>query len=74
MTNRLVLRLNFPKKLALAGAAIVALSLPIVVGSFAQSRGAAPKFDVASIRRGCPGTKVRRVRPLAGSIIRLPDG
>jgi bla regulator protein blaR1 len=55
LTNRLVLRLNFPKKLALAGAAIVALSLPIVVGSFAQSRGAAPKFDVASIRRGCPG-------------------
>ncbi len=55
MTNRAVLRLNLAKKLALAVAAMAALALPIVVGSFAQSRGATLKFDVASIRRGCPG-------------------
>jgi len=56
MKNRVVLRLNFGKKLALAVAGVAALALPLVIGMLnapsiqAQSTATAPKFEVASIR------------------------
>ena len=64
MTRRAALRLNFAKKVALAVAGITALVLPITVGIMnaprlrAQSVAAgSPKFEVASIRPGCPGSE-----------------
>jgi uncharacterized protein (TIGR03435 family) len=57
MSNRIVLKLHFAKKLALAGASITALVSPIIVGMTnatvlrAQSASlATPKFEVASIK------------------------
>jgi bla regulator protein BlaR1 len=57
MKNRMMVRLNFTKKAALAAAGIAALALPITVGVLdaplirAQSAAIAkPKFEVASIR------------------------
>lgn len=57
MSNRIALRLNFVNELALAGAGITALLVPIVIGVMdapailAQSAAsAAPKFEVASIK------------------------
>jgi bla regulator protein BlaR1 len=57
MTNRNLFRLNFAKKVALTGAGIVALAVPIAVGVMnaplirAQSAAAAvPKFEVSSIK------------------------
>jgi bla regulator protein BlaR1 len=57
MSNRIVLRLNFAKKIALTVAGIAALAVPIAVGVMnaplirAQSAAAAvPKFEASSIR------------------------
>ncbi len=57
MTNRIVLRLTFAKKIALTVTGIAALSVPIAVGVMnaplirAQSAAAAtPKFEASSIR------------------------
>jgi len=54
MTNRMALRLNFAKKVALAVAGIAALALPIVIGMMnlprLRAQAATPKFEVASIR------------------------
>ncbi|MBI1790189.1 MAG: TIGR03435 family protein [Acidobacteria bacterium] len=56
MKNRVVLRLNFARKLALAVAGIVALAAPIAVGVMnaplirAQSATATPKFEASSIK------------------------
>jgi len=57
MTNRLVLKLNFAKKVALTVAGITALAVPVAVGVMnaalarAQSAAAAvPKFEASSIR------------------------
>jgi uncharacterized protein (TIGR03435 family) len=55
MMNRIVLRLNFGKKVALAAAGMAALAIPIVVGmmntpSIRAQTAATPKFEVASIR------------------------
>jgi bla regulator protein blaR1 len=58
MTNRIVFRLNLPKKLALTVAGIAAVAVPVAVGVMnapfirAQSAAAAvPKFAVSSIKR-----------------------
>jgi bla regulator protein blaR1 len=59
MKNRMAVRLNFAKKLALAVAGTAALAIPVVVGALnvpaigAQSSQSAPrpKFEVASIKR-----------------------
>jgi hypothetical protein len=60
MTNRIVLRLNFAKKAALAVAAICAVAGPIVIGIMnapyirAQSvPPGTPRFDTVSIQPGC---------------------
>ena len=57
MTNRIVLRLNFARRVALTVAGMAALALPIVVGMMrvpairAQSAATAtPRFEVASIK------------------------
>ncbi|MGA8030383.1 MAG: M56 family metallopeptidase [Bryobacteraceae bacterium] len=56
LTGRAACELNFAKKLALAGAGIAALGLPILVGIVstpavrAQSPLAAPKFEAVSIK------------------------
>ncbi len=58
MSNRVGLRLNFARKVALATAGAAALTVPIVVGIMhAQSPAgaAAPKFEVASIKRDVSG-------------------
>jgi bla regulator protein BlaR1 len=66
MTNRIVLRLNFTKKLALAVVGITAVTAPVIVGVMntplirAQSAAAAiPKFVEVTIRRcsDMPGLK-----------------
>jgi uncharacterized protein (TIGR03435 family) len=66
MTNRIVLRLNFAKKVALTVAGIAALAVPIAIGVMnaplirAQSAAAAvPKFEASSIRpcSDVPGLK-----------------
>ena len=60
MTNRNVLRLNFPKKAVLAVAGILALALPIAIGIVSAPRGRAqsapagtPAFETVSIQPGC---------------------
>lgn len=54
VTNRMVLRLNFAKKAALAVAGLVALAAPVVIGmmNLPRLRGQSPppKFEVASIK------------------------
>jgi uncharacterized protein (TIGR03435 family) len=64
MTNRIIRGLNFATKLALATAGLAALMVPVVLGILsgpalraqAQSATAStPKFEVASIKAGCPG-------------------
>jgi bla regulator protein BlaR1 len=54
MSNRMVLRLNFAKKAALAIAAVVALAAPIAVGilkaPIVRGQSTGPKFEVASIK------------------------
>ena len=49
MTNRVALRLNFAKKVALAGAGMAAVAAPIVVGIL-NAPAAALKFEVASVK------------------------
>ena len=77
MSNRIVFRLNFGKKVGLAIAGAVALLVPIVIGVTnapsvrAQS---APRFDVASIRP-CPegrGGGNTKMGPPGGSPIISP--
>jgi len=67
MANRAALRLNFARKMALAGTALAALALPIAIGVVhapamrAQAKPATaattpkPKFDAASIKPCQPG-------------------
>jgi bla regulator protein BlaR1 len=62
MTNRVVFRLNFAKRVALAVAAMAAVAVPIVLGMLNAPRARAqapaagtPKFEVVSIRPGCDG-------------------
>jgi len=64
MTNRMVLRLNIAKKVALVIAGIAAVAAPVVVGMMnlprLRAQAAIPKFEVASIRlcgSGDPGGK-----------------
>jgi len=49
MTNRVALRLNFAKKVALAGAGMAAVAAPIVVGIL-NAPAATLKFEVASVK------------------------
>jgi len=54
MTNRVVLKLNFVKKAALATASTIALAIPVTIGIVnihAQTKPATPKFEVASVKR-----------------------
>jgi bla regulator protein blaR1 len=70
MANRMMVRLNFAKKVVLAVAGIVALTGPIVIGVMnapyirAQSAAAAaiPQFETVSIQPGCaaPGAEQRK--------------
>jgi bla regulator protein BlaR1 len=60
MTNRAIPGLNRVKKLVLAGAAVAAVTLPILVGvgstpAIQAQSNASPKFDVASIKPCSPG-------------------
>ena len=58
MTNRIVLKLNFAKKFALAVAGMVALAVPMIIGILnvtAIHAQSTTKFEVASIRLGCGG-------------------
>jgi bla regulator protein BlaR1 len=74
MASRVIFRLNFAKKSALAVAAGVALALPILIGIVnvpgirAQVKGPTPKFEAASIRlsRECIGTEQKLTGPLPG--------
>ncbi len=54
MANRTALRLNVPKKVALAVAGMVALAVPVVIGMMnlprLRAQAAIPKFEVASIK------------------------
>lgn len=61
MTNRIVQKLNFGRKLLLAGAGMLAVAVPIAIGVSgpqmqAQSRPAHPAFEVTSVKpfRGDP--------------------
>ena len=78
MTNRLTRELSYGKKILLASAAILVVAGPIVVGLInapqgraqSQAGGAAPRFEVASVKQapppdgrgmtmGCPADPVR---------------
>jgi bla regulator protein BlaR1 len=76
MTNRIALRLNFAKKVALAVAGIVALAAPIIVGMIetpavraqsARPPASRPGFEVASIKRA-PDQGPRTMRPLPNGL------
>jgi bla regulator protein blaR1 len=60
MTNRRVLQLNFSRKVALASAGAVALTMPVVVGimhaPFVRAQSQSVKFEFASITPGCGGS------------------
>ena len=70
MSNRIVRRRQFTRKLALA----VALTTAIAVGVLdeptirAQSTPALPKFEVASIKLSTSGVRRQNVRPLPGGL------
>ncbi len=65
MTNRISLRLNFGKKLLLAGAGILAASAPLLVGLLKAQSEAPLAFEVASVRQ--------HLMPV-GYTIRFPSG
>jgi uncharacterized protein (TIGR03435 family) len=50
MTNRVALRLTFAKKAALAVAAVMALAVPVVIGTLKGQSATAPPFEAASVK------------------------
>lgn len=81
MTNRIVLRLNFAKKVALTVAGIAALAAPIAVGVMnaplirAQSAAAGtPKFEASSIRPCSDEPGLKRGYGYSSSAGRLNTG
>jgi bla regulator protein BlaR1 len=58
MTNRMAIRLNLARKVALAAAGVAVVSAPIVIGMMHAPPGRAqptPKFEVATVRPCKPG-------------------
>jgi bla regulator protein blaR1 len=66
MTHRGTIRMSVAKKLLLAAAGMLAVTVPIVVGGLHAQSAAAPRFDAASIRP-CEGVMARPIQDRDGN-------